>query len=199
MEYLKQLRQATRSRHDQLEALPMMQFLEPNHWSIANYAQLISAFYWVYHATQSMWQSRLPLHYRERMQQRMQQRLQALEADMALCSHQAECKSFLDMPVLDCKDAYGFLYVIEGSSKGSKLIANVLAKRNVIADNGACYFNLYGQSVISDWRRFEDDFNVYVADDASYQRVLETALSTFDYFIERFTQVGSAYGIQSAV
>lgn len=136
MEYLQQLRQATRAQHERLDMLPVMQFLSDEGWSLEAYVQVLMAFKHVFKAMQSVWQSQLPEHYLTRMEHRME----ALERDLAqwtntlmLSQPPASVSDF------DCVDIFGFLYVIEGSSKGAKLISHSLAKRGLDAENGAAH------------------------------------------------------------
>jgi heme oxygenase (biliverdin-IX-beta and delta-forming) len=77
----------------------------------------------------------------------------------------------------------GMLYVLEGSSMGGKVISLHLGK--TLGDVPASFFNIYGNQVGSQWKRFIECLENYHADSSEEERQL--------------TVDGAVYGFERAL
>jgi heme oxygenase len=102
----------------------------------------------------------------------------AVIADAPRCS--------LLAPPRSIAEAVGRLYVVEGSTLGGKHIAQSLKQRlNLSADNGARFFNSYGDSLGQMWRSFTTAADAYCGTDAArIEAACDGAADTFRAFGE---------------
>jgi heme oxygenase len=79
--------------------------------------------------------------------------------------------------------AFGALYVLEGSTLGGKQIAKMLAKNPAIPDGATRFFSGYGEQTGSRWKAFLEVFN----QQSQKEEVTAAATETF-YFLKGWMQ-----------
>lgn len=78
---------------------------------------------------------------------------------------------------------FGVLYVLEGSTLGGRLIAQVLEKRlGLTADNGAMFFNAYGDQLMPRWQNFRARLSAAATTQVVEQQMIGAARETFEAF-----------------
>jgi heme oxygenase len=84
-----------------------------------------------------------------------------------------------DLPNIQHQEhAIGAMYVLEGSTLGGKIIANMLTKNAASFKNSIHYFTAYGKETGSKWRIFLEHMNQYQST-AQVETIIETANETF--------------------
>jgi heme oxygenase len=88
-----------------------------------------------------------------------------------------------DLPGINNEfDAYGALYVIEGSTLGGKIISAMMAKHLNLADGkGVSFFTGYGDDTENMWQEFKQTLNRLTGENQD-ERVIEAANHTFSKF-----------------
>ena len=108
-----------------------------------------------------------------------------LEAD--ICSFGVTANAVAaseDLPGINNEyDAYGALYVIEGSTLGGKIISAMMAKHLNLADGtGVSFFTGYGEDTENMWQEFKQTLNRLTAGKQKDDLIIEAANQTFSKF-----------------
>ena len=82
--------------------------------------------------------------------------------------------------------AFGALYVMEGSIMGGGIVARLL--ENVGVHQGVSFFSGYGENNEKMWELFGNAFNAQVSDDEHAKVMIQTAKDTFAHFSLVFDQ-----------
>jgi len=78
---------------------------------------------------------------------------------------------------------FGVLYVLEGSTLGGRHIALALEKRlGLTADNGAMFFNAYGDLLMPRWQSFRARLSAAATTQFVEQQMIGAARETFETF-----------------
>jgi heme oxygenase (biliverdin-IX-beta and delta-forming) len=174
------LKEATKPQHDSLEeAVDIINTSS----TLAGYINLLKGFY-SYHASieKSLaavdWE-KLNFDYDSRRKKHLLARdLQVLGVNPD------ELESWEDLPAIsDAPQAVGSLYVLEGSTLGGQIISRHLAKSLALnPDNGAAFFNSYGERVGEMWKSFCLFATNYAQTTQKDKEIIETACQTFSSF-----------------
>ncbi len=111
-------------------------------------------------------------------------RLPLLEKDLAALGLSQEDIHSLphcsNVPLVDnAAAALGFLYLLEGSRLGGKVIAHAVSKHlGLDAHCGCAYFSSNGQEAVSSWNRFKGLLATHAAPDTEEQ-IIAAALNGF--------------------
>lgn len=97
-----------------------------------------------------------------------------------------------DTPAItDSLQAFGALYVIEGSTLGGQIISKMMARQlNINDSKGLSFFNSYGDQTETKWAAFKDVLNHQAKTDDDAERVIEAADATFLKFNSWFEKHG---------
>lgn len=91
------------------------------------------------------------------------------------------------------EEAWGALYVLEGSTMGGAVIAKMLRARIDLPTEATRFFDAYGPERETLWRRFLQALDANLSSDADVAAATEGARRTFHYFHAHITQLhGSA-------
>jgi heme oxygenase len=92
-------------------------------------------------------------------------------------SNISQCKSL--PPVKNSSQAFGALYVLEGSTLGGKMIARMLLNNNLLSlsEESLTFFAGYKEETGSKWKRFLEAFNRQ----GNAEEVVKSANDTFSY------------------
>jgi heme oxygenase (biliverdin-IX-beta and delta-forming) len=172
------LKQATRKPHQETEAalVPLLKGIK----TVADYAAVLKIFYGFYHPLEQLIERQITGELLPDMGRRRKSGwiLRDLEA--------------LDLPVtppactaLPCiqnhLQAFGALYVLEGSTLGGAIIAKMLqANPHVcIPEAALTFFRAYGDATPQLWNDFRKQLNAVVRDEAGQDQVVTAANDTF--------------------
>jgi heme oxygenase (biliverdin-IX-beta and delta-forming) len=179
---LSELRQRTRDEHDRIEAL--LRLTDP--MSLPRYAGIVSGF----HAFLSRWEPRLaqalPLHLHDWCLARGRSTLAAqdmhdVSAAPSDALSQAARQAVEVVPLHDTAQAFGSMYVIEGSALGGQVITPLLERHlGLTPAHGARYFHGHGPRTGAMWREFREVITHEVgAGDAAIDAACDSARRTF--------------------
>ena len=87
----------------------------------------------------------------------------------------------LDLPIIENSlQAFGALYVIEGSTLGGKIIAKLIANQlNLQNNNGLSFFTSYGDKTEKMWDGFKEILDMQPQNQADTKIILDAANDTF--------------------
>jgi heme oxygenase (biliverdin-IX-beta and delta-forming) len=96
-----------------------------------------------------------------------------------------------DLPeVSNEAQAFGCLYVMEGSTLGGKFISQVLRKcLGIEAASGAAFFNGYGAETGARWKAFQQSLLTFSEQAGQNATIIESANQTFNK-MERWISQG---------
>jgi heme oxygenase len=98
----------------------------------------------------------------------------------------------------------GPLYVLEGSTNGSRVLARVLSRAWGSDGAGLAYLDPYGDGQPTSWKAFKQEVDDLGLDDASQSAVVEAARVTFQAIsdisdeVARRDGIGARHGADSA-
>lgn len=86
-----------------------------------------------------------------------------------------------DLPeITDASQALGYLYVMEGSTLGGKVIARLLEETlGINQQNGAAFFYGYGPETGAKWKAFREALVSYAESSGEEERIIAAANQTF--------------------
>jgi len=84
-------------------------------------------------------------------------------------------------PVSDEPQAFGCLYVMEGSTLGGKYIARQLRDQlGLTASSGAAFFNGYGEETGLRWKNFQHALRTFSEQSGQQEAIIQSANQTFE-------------------
>ncbi len=178
---LKEIRNRTAVNHTRLEQSPLLLPISQSTLSLDTYVQILQKFY-CYFAPIELKLDRfvdltkwLPDYTERRKTKLLLDDLQWVAPGQSLppaCSH---------LPLLESlAQAFGCLYVMEGSTLGGKLIYRVLHERlQLNASRGASFFYGYGEQTGTRWKAFGQVLQEFCAQTQQDEIVINTANETF--------------------
>jgi heme oxygenase len=87
------------------------------------------------------------------------------------------------LPVIEnYLQAFGALYVIEGSTLGGSIISRMLSTQLGLKDNGLSFFQSYGENLATMWATFKLTLNQQAKNKAETEMVINAADATFGQF-----------------
>ena len=78
--------------------------------------------------------------------------------------------------------AFGALYVMEGSTLGGQIISQMIGKQLGMQDKGLSFFKSYGDNLTTMWDTFKLALNKQAKNDAEAESIIATAAETFRKF-----------------
>ncbi|HEX2570655.1 MAG TPA: biliverdin-producing heme oxygenase [Polyangia bacterium] len=104
--------------------------------------------------------------------------------DEAALANVARCAALPPLP--DLPAALGCLYVLEGSTLGGQILSRHVARRLGLSPaTGAAFLAPYGKAVGPMWRTFSERLEAFPCDEATQDRMVESARATF-HALERW-------------
>jgi heme oxygenase len=180
MTILPRLKQETLPLHQQLEQrVDVLQRLQ----SVAAYRELLRAFYGFYapleQALETFDWPAVGLEWAERRKvERLETDLQRLGVDLSTIPRCTQLPA-----VTDAASALGCLYVLEGATLGGQFIQKELASRlQITAENGAAFFNSYGERVGPMWAEFRQVLVSFSTNTEREDQIVRAAKDTFEKF-----------------
>ena len=170
------VKNCTSSLHQELESLliPEMQAIR----SADDYARILQWFYGFVFPLEISIEQKIKPDILPDIAERKKSHL-ILQDLVALGSSITDIPINNDLPDIQHQEqAIGAMYVLEGSTLGGKVIANMLTKNAAGFKNSIHYFTAYGKETGSKWRIFLDLMNQYQST-KQVETIIETANETF--------------------
>ncbi|SEM20857.1 Heme oxygenase [Pseudoxanthomonas sp. GM95] len=174
------LREVTAAAHTQVEALPHMPALADGTLTPARYAQVLACHWAIlapWERQHAPWLDALATQgwpYRRRTD--------ALGHDLAALGASLPSAELGEAPqAQDPAQAWGMLYVVEGSMLGGRVIARQLRARQPALASALDYFDL-GSEDPGAWRRFQGCLDAVLPDEAARAQAAIGAAAMFGHF-----------------
>lgn len=172
------LKTATEINHQQLEKQLVLRMKSIR--NIPEYVNLLQLFYTYFGGLEEeinhyIDSSHLPDHATRR-------KTEALATDITALGGTTQAKATgEDLPPLhNALQAFGALYVIEGSTLGGQIISNMMARQLELPDGaGLSFFRGYGEASGQMWSTFKQTLNAQASDDKAENEVIAAANETF--------------------
>ena len=174
MMLMARLKEATRQRHEEVEA--RMPVLDPG-LPLPGYARLLRQLQTVVEPLEAQLLERsVPAAFR------LKERLKAplLARDLAALPASPSLPP-LAVRLTGLPEALGALYVLEGSTLGGQVIGRHLRARGLTPARGGAYFHAYGPETGAMWRAFSEAMNGW---EGEPERVIAGANLTFGAFAD---------------
>ncbi len=178
---LEAIKAQTSASHQQLEAVDFLSPLTHPGVTLSHYGKVLRVFYGYFYPLEQvidrfgLVREYLPDYDTRRKAAALRADLHRLEEDTAAI------RLYDDLPTINTPaQAFGSLYVMEGSTLGGRLIAKNLAQAlGLDASGGAAFFNGYGPQTGSRWKAFQQAMLRFSADFHQDEEMIDTANETF--------------------
>jgi heme oxygenase len=186
--FMQQLKTQTAHLHEHLpQTIPLLQQLEQP--TLTSYTSILCA-YWGYYLPieQRIDQAWFAFPELATFDLAGRHKTNLIERDLAFLGMDAMQINRLpichDLPsITTLGHALGVLYVIEGATLGSQLIARTIEKTLGLNEQAGCaFFNGYGREVGPMWKRFSAFVNQFSDDTVVEADAIEAATATFQSF-----------------
>lgn len=180
LQFLANLRQNTAASHQKLEDSELSKAILLPDVTLADYQTYLVKMYGV---TKACEDSVFPVI--EEVVPDLDQRYKSLHIleDLAKTGYSEEKLS--SIPVFDCpfstvSEALGFMYVIEGSTLGGRvLFKHIHQTLGLTSENGASYFWGYGPQTGILWKSFIAALTGFAVEKDESEKIIESAVQTF--------------------
>jgi heme oxygenase (biliverdin-IX-beta and delta-forming) len=180
---LEEIKALTSENHIRLENSQLLSAFSQQTVDRHSYGQILRMFYGYFHPLEkkinqvASIENYLPDYTSRRKSRLLLHDLQALgfsdPNQLPLCT---------DLPeVANEAQAFGCLYVMEGSTLGGKFIAHVLRKcLGIEASSGAAFFNGYGAETGTRWKTFQQSLLTFSEQAGQNEAIIASANQTFN-------------------
>ncbi|WP_138754298.1 biliverdin-producing heme oxygenase [Paenibacillus sinopodophylli] len=181
------LREETAPNHDQIESNPYAKAIMNQTLSQEEYTLYLEKFYgFIKPAERIIAQLSGWGEFKSSLGERAKAPL--LERDLLVLGKSAEqinelpeCSGLPELTTV--AQAFGYMYVIEGSTMGGQIITKQVRKFLPLAEQenkGTEYFNAYGTETRAKWAEFRGVIEQSVASEEAAQQVIDSAKDTFN-------------------
>jgi heme oxygenase len=180
---LKEIRSRTADSHARLENTPLLSPFAQQRIDLPAYLEILRRFYGYFHPLETRLDAFPALFdwlpdYTERRKARL------LLDDLNNLHHPAEPAPCRELPGISTDaQAFGCLYVMEGSTLGGKIIYNILKKQLGIDKlTGASFFYGYGPATGEKWKAFGSGMEAFARETGTGEQIIAAADDTFSKF-----------------
>jgi heme oxygenase len=175
-----QLKVRTLSSHQQLEKALVGRMR--NMRTREDYISLLQAFYSYFGAIEDqinryIGKDQLPDHTERRKTASLVGDIESLGGGLPEKAREAYLP-----PIENQLQAFGALYVIEGSTLGGLIISKMIAKQLGLTEDGLSFFKSYGHATNEMWERFKAVLNLQGNNDTEKECIIHAADDTFTKF-----------------
>lgn len=185
---LEQLKTETLNNHQQLEKNLILRLKGME--SSSDYVRILQIFYGYFSALEDQIKNyigddQLPDHADRRKTLQIKEDLILLKAEVP------EKATLNDLPEIANEiQAFGALYVIEGSTLGGQIISKMISKKlDMDSDEGLSFFNSYGNDTMPMWAKFKNTLALKASNPAAADELVKSANDTFlkfRHWMEKF-------------
>lgn len=174
------IKKATKRAHQLLEAVVVRQLKAIR--SENDYAHLLNKFYGFFHPAERLLDNFLndtnvPLYQQRRRSSSILDDLREIGStgkEMALAT---------SLPGIDNEHkALGVFYVLEGSTQGGTIIANMLVKQLGMPSNAVHFFNAYKEKEKTMWQSFRERLDEVPVGSKEAEEIMQAANEAFEKF-----------------
>ncbi len=181
---LENIKHATAASHQHLESSPLLSPLTADTITQEHYLKVLRAFYGFFQPLEENinkitgFKQYLPDFESRRKVRSMLKDMEHINdtyhvSDIELCKNLPE--------VTNPEQAFGAMYVLEGSTLGGRFIAKNLKKHlNLDEEHGACFFSGYGSDTGKRWKTFQLALQTFSENFNNDQIIIQAANDTFE-------------------
>lgn len=180
---LKEIRSRTADNHARLENTPLLSPFSQQRIDLPAYLEILRRFYGYFYPLEQRLDGFPALRewlpdYTERRKAKL------LLADLNSLHNGTEPGLCADLPGISTDaEAFGCLYVMEGSTLGGKIIYNILKKQLGLSDlAGASFFYGYGPATGEKWKTFGASLEAFARETGTDEEIIAAANDTFSKF-----------------
>lgn len=177
-EYLKQ---NTADYHDAAEKLFNSEKIFNKTFTLEDYKKIIHTNYLMLLHSEDKIFSRLSDKYSEKLQLNDRKKLSLIEKDIESLSLKNQTVSY-DLEFDNEHEAFGAMYVIEGSTLGGNVIAKQLSKTEGFDEVSFNFFGCYQERTGAMWKNFKEVLDTEIAEE-SYNEVLSGAKKLYTFLL----------------
>lgn len=181
-----ELKENTKEAHQALEAVVVRQIKSIR--SKEDYVRLLHKFYGFHQPMEEIYDAYfnddiIPFYSKRR-------RVNTILRDLSNLGAETEnIPTTRDLPLIDSPArAMGSFYVLEGSTQGGVIVADMLIKYAGLSPGTTSFFYAYGNDSKEMWQSFKDKMDNYFPYDDLRNDVIEGAIDTFSKFREWMLQ-----------
>lgn len=174
---LEEIKQATRESHERLESSDILSVLTSGNLSDESYRRILLKFYGYFRPLEfRVLASGIENHVPDL---RERQRAYLIFSDLKLLNYKGDPDFAMDLPaVTNIDQAFGVLYVLEGSTLGGQVITRNL-KKNLGEESPSTFFHGYGDQTAAKWTGFKNCLETWCQNGGKKDKVIESARTTF--------------------
>lgn len=194
LELLKMLKADTAQLHDEVEKAMKSDRLLCDDFSKEEYAVLLQKLLLAHSSLEPVLQANAEISEVEGLQAEFRlTKREALVKDLEKLGHPAHSIT-VDLPALQQgPEAWGALYVLEGSSLGGAMILKNLMKKEIALTEAFSFYGYYGADTGRLWKQFKTLFEEHnTSDEETYRHVLNGANRAYQVFISAARAVDGA-------
>ena len=178
------LKEKTKSLHDKLEQQFQSAKIFDKTYTLDNYRKLIHFNYLFLLNFESDVFKALSKETAQNLHLEKRRKLPLIEKDLS--SLNIEKSEPENLPeIVNEAEAFGVLYVMEGSTLGGNVIAKQLAKSPEFQNISFHYFNCYGEDTGVLWKNFKESLDENISEH-QYDDVLRGAMRAFEFLLGLF-------------
>lgn len=181
---LEKIRAETRKNHVKLEENRLLLPFSRQEMDWSSYQKILTRFYGYFQPLEGL-VDRLPVIHEFLPDYSTRRKASLLLLDLQRIESQLDelpiCRELPE--VINANQAFGCLYVMEGSTLGGKYIARVLSNTlGLTTITGAAFFNGYGDQTGRRWQIFQQALVAFSEQQGDPEAIIESANQAFEKF-----------------
>jgi heme oxygenase len=181
---LEAIKARTLESHIKLEKSALLSLFSNKQIDLPSYRLILTLFYGYFHPLEQKLDAiaGIPFYLPDYETRR---KSSLLLSDIQALSKQSVTEAALPLcpdlpPVSDEAQAFGCLYVMEGSTLGGKFIARQLRNQlGLTASSGAAFFSGYGEETGLRWKKFQQALQAFSEQTGEQEAIIQSAKQTF--------------------
>jgi heme oxygenase (biliverdin-IX-beta and delta-forming) len=177
---LQLIKDKTADHYRALENSPLMKPITLGSISLIEYVEILKKFYGYFSPLENKIE-RFEEIYTYLPDYSSRRKAHSLLTDLRNLKYKGELPVCKNLPaVRDTAEAFGCLYVMEGSTLGGETISKILRESLKLHPyNGASFFNAYGEDTAAKWKNFRNALQAYSLKYNKHDTIVESANNTF--------------------
>lgn len=181
---LERIKKETEENHVRMESSSLMSKITNRSITLSDYLKILGKFYGFFHPLEIQLDQLKDIenHLQDYSQRRKSSTL--LKDIEQMGGTKADCDLCNDLPFAGTmNEAFGILYVMEGSTLGGRMISKILEEKlSLSADHGINFFNGYGPLTGERWNSFRKSLVDFAATTNDEDLIIQSANLTFQKF-----------------
>jgi heme oxygenase len=177
---LKEIRNRTAENHARLENTPLLSSFAHQRIDLPTYLEILRRFYGYFAPLEQVLDT-FPALVRWLPDYTERRKAKLLLDDLNTINNHSKVNMCENLPsIRTVAQAFGCLYVMEGSTLGGKIIYSVLKKQlDLDKMRGAAFFYGYGSETGTKWKTFGARLEAFATDSAADEEIIAAADDTF--------------------